>query len=149
LLCALSTICCVSVGWAHKLLTAEGGSGTKYDLIFVKEVDVKKPPAKKPITKKLPRIADNAMPLPPQPSRFWNRWTFRVLVVGVVAIVGGGYKVLSHQITCPPGTAICLHGPGLATFDHVWMRGFARDVGIEGGTMSANQSVFEGRATTP
>jgi hypothetical protein len=83
------------------------------------------------------------------PTPFWNRWTFRALVGGLVVIAGGASAVVKLRITCPPGTAICVHGPGSTNLDGVGFSGFARDVGIDGGSLSVRQSENVGPAGKP
>jgi hypothetical protein len=56
---------------------------------------VKKPPASKPIAKKLSVAKLNATPIPAPPAPFWNRWTFRLLVGGVVALGTGAYSMVN------------------------------------------------------
>jgi hypothetical protein len=94
---------------------------------------VKKPTAKKPIAKKSGALPGSTRPLfllPPAP--FWNRWTFRVLVGGVVAVVIGAYTMVNLPAICPPGTVICHHGPGTVTLDHDLFANVGRVLGMEG-----------------
>jgi hypothetical protein len=111
---------------------------------------VKKPPAKKPIAKKPPSIAKlNAIPIPAPPAPFWNRWTFRLLIGGVVAITGGAFAMVNLRSTCPPGTAICVHGRGLTTVENGRVTGFPRALGIDGGSLSVHHSEIDGFAGKP
>jgi len=105
---------------------------------------VKKPTAKKPSTAKLEDASD-----PKTEAPFWNRWTFHVLVGGVVAVALGAFAMVELRTVCPSGTAICVHGPGSTTLDGVGFRGFARDLGIDGGSLSVHQSENVGPTGKP
>jgi hypothetical protein len=94
---------------------------------------VKKPPAKKPIAKKPPSVAKlNATPISAPPSPFWNGWTFRLLVGGVVALGVGAYSMVNVPAICPPGTVICYHGHGQVKFDHDYFANVGRILGMDG-----------------
>jgi hypothetical protein len=104
-----------------------------YEPIPVKEVDCEKANCKETDCEKKRSVARlNATPIPAPPAPFWNRWTFRVLVGGVVAVVIGAYTMVNLPAICPPGTVICHHGPGTVTLDHDLFANVGRVLGMEG-----------------
>ncbi len=107
---------------------------------------MKKPAMKKQIAKK-PRsvVKLNAAPAPVPPPPFWNRWSFRVLVGGVVAIVTGAYAMVNIPAICPPGTVICHHGPGAVIIDHDFFADVGRVLGKDGeGSVSVSNTEVDG-----
>jgi hypothetical protein len=100
----------------------------------VKEVDCEKATCKETNCEKAAkRRQAQRDPYSAPPAPFWNRWTFRLLVGGVVALGTGAYSMVNVPAICPPGTLICYHGHGPVKFNHDYFANVGRILGMDGG----------------
>ena len=100
----------------------------------MKEVDCEKATRKETNCEKAAKASPSSSdPYSCPASAVLEPWTFRLLIVGVVALGTGAYSMVNIPAICPPGTVICHHGAGAVTFDHDYFANVGRILGMDGG----------------